>query len=308
MSDRVPILPVAGSLAPWVGVDLHVGRVTAASDLLRGFFAILTASTSGAVVVEIRDASGVLHEFTIPQGDRTIQEDLPVAAPMTSATDLYIRITDAGTGASDLSGWYEAEASSPPPPGATVSLCTLAEVKDYAGEEGTDNDDLLLWIIDGVTAGIQTKLGRAIVAQTITGEKQSGRGRYALTLEAYPVDDTSVGVILDGTALAAADIEVDEVRGQLYYTPGGGDPVEWPEGFRNVEIGYISGSLVVPADLVLAATIQCAYSYKRTAAKGFRLGERSTVLGGETNTYLVDAWAPEALELLVRHQAPRRFV
>ena len=108
------------------------------------------------------------------------------------------------------------------------------------------------------------------------------------------MDDSTLSVTLNGTALTAADFEADEDAGLLFYTPDGSDPVPWPNGRRHIEIGYSAGFAAIPADLQQAATVQAAWDFKRTE----RLGDRSAVIGDNTATYMVDAWAPEVKTVL----------
>jgi hypothetical protein len=299
MGDRVPFVAV--------GRSLDIGSTTAETSLLRAFAGLLGVSTSGSVVLEIRDSSSQLLELTIPVSTRSVQVDAGSPVLLPASTDVFARITAAGTSAEGLYGWWEVDLVAV----TTGALLTSLDlVKNYASITVTTHDVLLLWLISGVSAAVQTKLGREIVAGSVTGEKHSGTGRLSpLILEHYPVDASSVAITLEGTALAAGDLDVDETRGEIWYTPDSATtPSGWPNGVRNISADYDHGRVLVPADLIMPTTIQVVYLWKKTGPKGLALGNRTTVIDeGGVVTHLFDAWEPGVEAMLDAHKAPRRF-
>ena len=297
MGDRVPIVTVPGDLSQWLNTDLPIGSVgQPQGQVTRVFVWLLEPSGSGNVVAEIRDSSQAVATVTVSAGQRSAE--LAVSAPtlLAGGTNLFLRITSAGTGALSLGGWYELS-----PVGTGLpALTNLDRVKRFLGISGTSDDTLLTELINSVSAQIQAWLRRGIVQGTAT-EKLDGAGQYHLVLGHYPVVSVT-SVVLDGQTLTSSDYEVELLRGELLYTPGGDGLEKWPVGRRIVEVTYSYGYSSVPEDLIHAATLQVAYQYKRSAAAGGRLGERQTVVGGEVAQYLVDAWFPDAIEILRRHR------
>lgn len=194
--DRVPLLNITGSPTPWVGTDLPIGSTgTSAATLTRGFLAITDVSTSGDVVVEIRDASSALLTLTIPAGSRSVEAAPASTVSLASGVDLFMRVTSAGTGVLGLQGWFELSGAVT----ATAALTDLARVKEYLGITGSSSDSLLSKHIAAVSKRMQEWMRRRIVSEAITGEKYDASGLCdVLQLRTYPLISGSATVTLNG--------------------------------------------------------------------------------------------------------------
>lgn len=301
MADRVPLVAIGGSLVPWVTVDLPVA--TLGGTLAALFVSVTDVSSSGSVVVELRDGSTALATATIPAATRSIQ--LSAIAAIAPGTALFVRVTSAGTGAGGLSGWFEVEAGA----GAvTAALTTLALVKEYQNLVGSAADALLANLILRVSERIRVFCGRDFVPTARAAEFHDGQGDFDwLQLDLGPLIAGTLVGRLDAVALPAADLTVENLGGpasrpRIVYTPDAGDPSPWPRGRRNLDFDYSHGYASIPNDIVGAATEQVVWDYKRTGASAGRLGERSNAVGGATSTFMVDPWAPGVLEVIRRYR------
>lgn len=294
MGDRVPLPSIAGLLSGFMAVDLFAGHFAEPARIVGFQPAVTDAPSGGSVSVDLRTATGGGGSglsATIADGDTFPTTPVTGSIEVAGGTDLYLRITDASGSAMNLYGNFEVAAAA----GAVTALTTLSLVKDYCNVAGTDDDAMLNRIISAVSLKMQNYMRRAIVEESITGEKHGdGSLGFALELARYPFDESSVAITLDGTVLDATDYDADESAGLVYYTPSDGDPVLWPAGRRNVSITYDSGFASVPADIEHAATVQAAWEFKRTR----RLGDRTSVVGDNTATFLIDAWAPDVVPVL----------
>lgn len=299
MSERVPLPTIAGLLSGFVGVDLFAGHFSSAARLVGFQPAVTDAPSGGSIAIDLRTATGGGGSglsATIADGARFPASPVSGAIDIAAGTDLYLRITSQSGGALGLYGQFLVE----PDGGATAALTTLSQVKEYLIISGTGDDGLLTRIIAGVSLKMQTYMRRAIVAESIVGEKHSAEARTeAIVLESYPIDVNSLAVTLSTTLLDATEYDADSDTGLLYYTPGDGDPTSWPAGRRHISIDYDAGFATVPADIQNAATVQCAWEHKRVK----RLGERTSVIGENTATFLVDAWAPDVVPVLDTYRA-----
>ncbi len=189
-------------------------------------------------------------------------------------------------------------------------LTSLERVKDYASLAHNDDDSILSTLVDAVSKRIQSYLGRPIVQTAVTAEKHDHQGKSdRLQVREFPiVSSKGVAVRIDGVAVAAADFEIEDAEaGWLIRTPGG-TPGSWPAGRQHIQVDYTHGFKPVPEDIIEAATTQVIWQFNRTAHRGSRLGERSTVSGeGATSTYMVDAWAPEVLAALAPYRRREHF-
>lgn len=301
--DRVPLVTVGGSLSPWIGDSgdfvcaLSIGT---SYTLKRLFLSVPEALSTGALSASIRSApsgGGSAITASIASGQQSGVATGSVS--LTGTETLYLRINSAPAEAADLSGWFELEFADSV--SVVTALTNTTRVKRYLNESSSVNDEVLNELILSVSAAMQAWMNRYILQRSITGEKHDGTGRLdVLNLRDYPVIGIS-SVTVDDEALAGADYEIELNPGQLYYTPDG-EYAAWPAGRRNVVVSYSAGYATVPADLEHAATVQVVAQFKRTAHGGNRLGERQTTIGEAVSQYMVDAWMPEVLEIMRRHQ------
>lgn len=305
MSERLPLPRLEGSVGSIEGQDFPF-HFPAGFDgvLLRAELTLFVISGIDPVVVELRDASGVLLTMTIPPADRSavITPGAPVS--IAAGAELILRPVDGGNGfASGLGGWLDVDLVAVDAPSG-ADLTTLAAVKQYQGIAGTDQDALIQSIIAEVSRKMARWMRREIGPHTVAGELHDGTGASdVLLLRHFPVTAVSA-VAVDGEALAGGDFAFDAESGALYYQPGGSSS-PWPAGRRNVSVTYDAGFAAVPEDLRGAARVQVVWELKRSKAHGGRLGERSTIVGDGTAQFLVDDWAPGVVEVMSRYLAPR---
>ena len=301
MTDRVPLPTISGLLSEFVNVDLFAGHFAAASRLVGFQPAVTDAPSGGSVSVDIRTATaggGSGLSATIADGTRFPATPATGVIEVAAGTDLYLRITAATGAPLGLYGHFIVESAA----GAVSALTTLVIVKEYLGITDGDSDTLLTRIIGSVSKKMQQAMRRSIVAQTVTAEKKSisGHRQDRLLLDVYPVTTGTTSVTLSDTALTSSDFAVDLDTGIVHYTPGGVFGY-WPAGHRHVSVTYDGGYAAVPADIEGAATIQSAWEFKRQK----RLGDRTSVIGDNTATFLVDAWAPDVVPVIESYRARR---
>lgn len=303
MADRAPLPSVAGMLSGHVGRDLPIGVPTIDTTLEEVFVGQIDPSSIGDTVVELRDATSALATVTVPMGSisGTTVPGTPVAIP--SGTDLYLRITQTASDSLGLWGWWgKLDAGSAQPPSG-LDLTTLARVKRYLSIAGGESDEILQEIITAVSVAMRHQVGQDPSTAVVTAEPHSQR-RWSPELQLFRWPAQSVQEVrVDGAALDPGAYQIESELGRLIYGTTAGSYTSWPCGYRRVEVDYTVGFSVVPDDMQHAATIQTAWDYKRTGAKGGRLGERSTIVGDATATYMVDAWAPEVERCLNRYRA-----
>lgn len=299
MSERVPLPSISGLVSAFVGIDLPAGHFATASRLV-GFQPFVTDPPSGGdLTVELRTAiggGGVGLSATILDGARAPAAPVTGSLEIPADTTLYMRVTAATGSSLGLYGQFLTDSEA----GATAALTTLSRVKDYLGITDTDSDTVISRLISSVSLKMQTFMRRAIVAESVTAEKKStGRNQFALVLDKYPSDESSVAVTVSDTVLDSADFDVEPASSIVYYTPSAGAPAPWPMGMRHISVAYDAGFASVPADIQDAATVQCAWEFRRIN----RLGNRTQVIDDNTATYLVDAWAPDVMPVLESHKS-----
>lgn len=300
-TTRPPLPRIAGDLTPHVGVDFVAGYF-ATAGILVGLQPSVTdpPAPGGGLTLELRTAQGGAGAglaAAIAAGDTEPPTAVEGTVAVAAGTTLYMRITSASGAPMNLSGQYLVEASADVLP----ALTTLDKVKRYLRIAGNADDVLLNELIAAVSVKMQRAMRRSIVESVIVGERHSCDGQLlALQLEEYPVISGTVAVTMRGTAIDPTLLEIDTRVGQVFYRPGGidADPSPWPRGMRHLSVSYSAGYAEVPADICAAATVQVAWEFKRTSAAGGALGQRTTVIDDNTQTFLIDAWAPDVVPVL----------
>jgi hypothetical protein len=273
MGDRGATPPIPGLLTGFVDTGLPVAYFVNATSLTRASFRVTDAPSGGSVTVELNtesDGSGANKiEVTITDGTNfaTVTGSVTIAA----GGYLYQIVTAESGDAMNLSGEYEVESAS----GATAFLTSLAHVKLDAKIAGTDadRDTVLTQLIQGVSAQMQSWMGRQIVQATATDEKIDSTGSSVVQTRHYPIISIS-SLTEAGTALAedtGFEIEEqDKERGQIERISGD-SPIGWVRGRRVVKVTYIHGYAAVPDDLVSAATALVVQRFNDTKqGKGWR--------------------------------------
>ena len=127
------------------------------------------------------------------------------------------------------------------------ALCTVAQVKSYAGIEDTHKDDSIELYIDAASAMIDEYLGYDPETQTYTDQYYDGNGTKFLTTRARPI--TSLTTVLeDGDTVTITDFVTRD-----WYIDG--DDYIFVRGNSNYKITYVAG--YAAADMPSAITLAC---------------------------------------------------
>jgi hypothetical protein len=284
VGDRVPIGTHPGLVTGLVDQDLVVATMSQTVEVSEVWLRRTDHAATGQVVADLRNATGGGGSgITVTLGDAI---DSASATGTLTGTAFYLRVSAADALSQNLTGWFRVSESA----STTAALTNLARVKRFLGETSSTHDTLLSEIIAGQSAAMASYMHRAIVEQTITGERHDGRGTDRLVLREFPV--TSVAEVrLDGTAVAAATYELGSDSGLLYRRDG----LEagcFDLGRRNWQVDYTAGYATVPEDLAEAATRQAGTVWLSAEPGDNRLGTRGSVLDVGSVQYLTGPWAP----------------
>ena len=177
-----------------------------------------------------------------------------------------------------------------------MALTDIESVKRILGKEDGLHDDLLLMIVEGVSARMERYIGRIISMEEYVSEPVESVGFAAIVLDHGPV--TNVITVIEGTGtLVAADyrLEGDTTLIRL----AGGIVVAWPKG--TILVTYEAGYDDVPEDLDWACSMQSAREYGFTNPGSASLGVKSTSptqASGESTTYEMNPWLPQVLSTM----------
>lgn len=184
--------------------------------------------------------------------------------------------------------------------GAAVTGTIIAlTVKAISGE--TEDDSIIEYLIDGVSAAFNSYVGRQILEKTDTTLYLDGNGRALLQLPRWPV--TSITSVTEDDAALTEGDDNDYV---LYSDEGilrriGTVWFKWPKSvlLASLKAGYPIASL--PKDLKFAALKQIAAEFK-----DFRMrsqGEMSrTAPDGSTTKRELEQFLPEVKAVLDRYR------
>jgi len=168
-----------------------------------------------------------------------------------------------------------------------MALFTLAELKTYLNIDGTDEDEQLQFIVDGVNAAVVEQLEREIESAEAT-EYYDGHDEKLLMLRRRPVTAVA-GVWVDPTGYAgqgsnAFASTTEWTQGTDFFireteeSEDNGGILEaiaraWPFGRKNIKITYTAGYATVPDDLKLALLKTAAIARKKIDIVGDITGE-----------------------------------
>lgn len=199
-----------------------------------------------------------------------------------------------------------------------ADLTTVARVKAFLNISVTDHDTLLGTLLNGVSAAMQAYMDRAIPQATYTDEKIDGSGLSdVLAVRHFPISTATAVVLRQGGAeVATGTYQVDYDRGHLVLSDGNGWFTQgwgygnggraWARGRRIYGVDYVGGYATVPEDLQNAAIRQVALEFKRSGAKGDRIGLTTTTLAdGTVATYRGEAWAEGVREVMDAYRRSR---
>jgi len=187
---------------------------------------------------------------------------------------------------------------------ATIQVLAQSALKTFLKISGSTEDTLLDSICDRTNALIKSYIGRNLVSQTYT-EYYDGNGTPRLILRNYPVITlTSINIDTnrEWESVTAVDITEDVLlenssgiirlwnNGGIFYT-----------GRANVKVVYSAGYATMPYDLVDAAILIAAHSYKRHY-QDQRIGLQSETIGDRTMTYSNEAIPAKARLILDKYK------
>jgi len=271
MGDRGATPPIPGWLTGYVNTAMTVAYFTNATSLTRASFRVADAPSGGTVTVELNtesDGSGT-NQIVVTIGDGETFATATGSITIPASGYVYQIVTAESGSAMNLSGEFEVVTAS----GATAYLTSLALVKLDADIAGTDadRDTVLNQLIQGVSAQMQSWMGRQIVQATATDEKIDSIGMYQIQTRYFPI--ISISALTENTTALVEDTgyeieEQDKQRGQITRIDGSGYPYRWLSGTRIVKLTYVHGYSAVPDDLVSAATALVIARYYETNQSG----------------------------------------
>jgi hypothetical protein len=136
-----------------------------------------------------------------------------------------------------------------------VSLDDLREQLRIKSND-TANDVWLTKVIDRTSRQAERYCNRIFVVQTYLDTFRGGSGgtnSEPLILSQAPVDPVSLVVTLDGAALTAADLGLDQYAGLLYRLT---EPMHW-QSTTSLSVSYAAGFDPVPFDVQQAVLDLC---------------------------------------------------
>lgn len=146
----------------------------------------------------------------------------------------------------------------------SIQLISLAELKIFLEEDGTDFDNLLLPIIQEVSAQIESHLNRKLKEVARTEYFSGGRSFYQL--RAFPINTSPAPVILvdDDTQVVDSDYYINHEHGFIEFLQ---DTPNWRPKIVKITWtgGYVETTsvLAVGDDLKGACKQQCAHLFRR---------------------------------------------
>jgi hypothetical protein len=183
---------------------------------------------------------------------------------------------------------------------AAGDLTNLAQLRAYPFIPADGDGGLLQLLLSAVSGVLKDAIGRDLVQTEYLGERYSHRGSsHVLQLRQWPIVSVQA-LTVDTDLKAATDFEIEAGDGQLIYTPSG-TVGEWPAGTRHIVVDYAGGYSTIPPKLEHACCAQVQNEYRRAKTPG----QRSTVLGDATQTWLVEDLLPE-VRLVVNQLRERR--
>jgi hypothetical protein len=190
-------------------------------------------------------------------------------------------------------------------PATTTRLTTIAAARDHLMVADDVSDILLGDWIDQASASIVEFCGRPFARESVR-ETFRGVCGYAIMLSRFPVVGTPA-VVMDGTTLAASDLEWDAEAGLLYRMRGL-DRFAW--GCRVAAVTYTAGWLLpgqegrdLPANIEQACLTMIAARYGARGRDPMLRSESTEGVGSASWIATADMGAlpPQAADLLTRY-------
>lgn len=177
-----------------------------------------------------------------------------------------------------------------------ADLTTVALVREFLGDSGSADADLLARLVSSVSARIESYCRRVFASTAYADEYLDSAGFSILTLANRPVTAVSA-VVEQGVTLTASEYRLEGGAGQLVRLSGGLVSY-WAAGTRAVKVSYTAGYAATPKDVEDVATLEAAHAFQQSRHGGGRLGLASSQIGPGSGVYLVGPWLPGSLEVL----------
>ncbi len=193
---------------------------------------------------------------------------------------------------------------------ASGDLTNAANVKEYLGLSGSDDDTFIGNLIDRASEGIENYCRRKFTSTQHT-EYYDGRGEPRLVLNQRPIISvTSVHDDLDrafggGALIDSSDYITRDDEGVIEYLssastfPGTG--ACFYDGQLNVKVVYTAGYATIPTDVEQACIMLCALLYTRGKQQADGITSESHG-GAYSVTYAGMAMTGEIKELLAPYR------
>jgi uncharacterized phiE125 gp8 family phage protein len=172
-----------------------------------------------------------------------------------------------------------------------MDLTTLANVKAWLNLTVDISDALLVRLIAGISAWVQSYLSRQVLSQSYA-EVRDGHDTQVLYFREYPVTAVS-GVTVDGVAIPPAPDTVTPVYrftlGRLIL-----QGYRFTRGWGNVTLDYTAGYDAAPPDLEQAVIELVAFRFKERG----HIGDQSVAFQGQTTSFTVAELPPSVKAVL----------
>jgi len=159
------------------------------------------------------------------------------------------------------------------------ALCTIDQVKDYAGVKDDHKNDSLELYVNAASAMVDEYLGYDPMTQTYTEEVYDGNGTKCLITKARPI--TAITTLLcDGDT-----VDIDDFVNRTWYIDG--DDYVFVRGNSNYKLTYTAGysSSTMPVSITLACIKIAAMMTKEDGRTG-SLGTSSISHGDGSRTFV----------------------
>jgi hypothetical protein len=189
----------------------------------------------------------------------------------------------------------------------SIALVSLDEAKEYLAIQGSEEDEIVAAIVNGVSGTVSAYLGRELVQKTYT-EYYNGNGTPSLILRNYPVvsitsihEDSLRMWQSDAAVDVAGDVQVNLSTGIL---TNWNNRYAWDRGRGNIKVVYVAGYTigVTMPHVIRMATKRLADLHYREGYTHRKLDTASEAIGGATTSYVRDAIPKDVAAMLAPYR------
>lgn len=186
-----------------------------------------------------------------------------------------------------------------------TALCNLEDLKlymDIKTEDGeVDDADLLIGLINQITATMETYCGLLHFTETVYTEYFDGAGSDTLYPDRYPITSVS-GIYDDGSRTFDEDTKLDPT---IYFVADNNTILltsynTFGDYRRNVKLVYVAGFATIPEDLKLICVKEVARLFRTRNDKGME--SRSIQNNNTFSRYVLDTFLPESITILNKYR------